>query len=86
MNKLDILNRDEFVSQTVKMLEYIANNKASTCFAITGTWGCGKTFVLDLLQEQLDQMQSEETYTDRYFCLHLSDIDFYKIFPYNDSI
>ena len=36
MDKLDILNRDAFVEQLLKLMEYISTNKASTCFAING--------------------------------------------------
>ena len=48
-------------------LQNISNNKTSTCFAINGVWGSGKSFVLDMFEEQLIQIQSEETDTDKYF-------------------
>lgn len=69
MNKLDILNRDIFVEQLLSVVENISANKASTCFAINGVWGCGKSFVLDLFQEKLEQIQSEETAMDKYFVI-----------------
>ena len=50
MDKLDILNRDEFVEQLVRLVENISENKTSTCFAINGAWGSGKSFVLDMLK------------------------------------
>ena len=80
MNKLDILNRDEFVSQIVKMLEHISDNETSTCFAINGTWGCGKSFVLDMLQENLEVIQSEKTFTDKYLVIRYNcwKYDYYE--------
>ena len=69
MDKVDILNRNEFVEQLLKMVENISSNKASACFAINGPWGCGKTFVLEMLQEKLEQIQSEETFIDKYFVI-----------------
>ena len=66
MDKLDILQRDEFVKQLERMIENISANKSSTCFAINGKWGCGKTFVLDMLQEKLEAKQNEETADNRY--------------------
>ena len=69
MNKLDILQRDKFVKQLERMIENISENKASTCFAINGKWGCGKTFVLDMLQDQLDVNQSENTADNKYFII-----------------
>ena len=61
MNKLDILNRNKFVDQLLNLTEALSANKASTCFALNGPWGSGKTFVLDMFQERLEQIQSEET-------------------------
>ena len=80
MEKVDILNRGEFIDQLLRLMEHISSNKASTCFAINGTWGCGKSFVLDLFQEQLEQIQSEETFTDKYFVVRYNSwkFDYYE--------
>ena len=69
MDKLDILNREEFVQQLLRFVDNVSSNKTSTCFAINGPWGCGKSFVLDMFEEQLGLIQSEETYTDKYFVI-----------------
>ena len=66
MDKLDILNRDAFVEQVIKLLENISDNKAATCFAIDGEWGTGKSFVLDMLEEQLNGPYSEKYFVVRY--------------------
>lgn len=80
MEKVDILNRGELIDQLLRLMEQISSNKASTCFAINGTWGCGKSFVLDLFQEQLEQIQSEETFTDKYFVVRYNSwkFDYYE--------
>lgn len=80
MDKLDILQRDEFVKQIERMIENISENKASTCFAINGKWGSGKTFVLDMLQEQLEEKQSEKTAADKYFIIRYNSwkYDYYE--------
>lgn len=80
MNKLDILQRDKFVKQLERMIENISENKASTCFAINGKWGCGKTFVLDMLQEQLEVKQSEKTADNKYFIIRYNSwkYDYYS--------
>lgn len=80
MDKLDILQRDEFVKQLERMIENISENKALTCFAINGKWGSGKTFVLDMLQEQLEEKQSEKTAADKYFIIRYNSwkYDYYE--------
>ena len=80
MDKLDILNRDEFVEQLLHLMDNISSNKSSTCFAINGPWGCGKSFVLDMFEEQLSVIQSEETYTDKYFVIRYNSwkFDYYE--------
>lgn len=80
MGKLDILNREEFVDNLLHLMENISNNKTSTCFAINGTWGCGKSFVLDLFEEQLGQIQSEETSKEKYFIVRYNSwkYDYYE--------
>lgn len=80
MDKLDILNRDEFVNQLVRLVDNISDNKISTCFAINGAWGSGKSFVLNMLEEQLSIIQSEETFNDKYFIVHYNcwKYDYYE--------
>lgn len=80
MEKLDILNRDEFVDRLLKLIENISANKTSTCFALNGEWGCGKTFVLDMLEERLRQIQSPEIFDDKYFVIHYNcwKYDYYE--------
>ena len=67
MDKLDILNRDKFVEQLVRLIENISDNKTSTCFAINGAWGSGKSFVLDMFEEKL-KPYSEKYFVVRYNC------------------
>ena len=50
MSKLDILNRKQFVENVIKLIENISPNKKTMTFAIDGEWGCGKSFVLDMLE------------------------------------
>ena len=55
MDKLDVLNRDTFVEQLVRLMNNLSDNKSSTCFAINGAWGCGKSFLLDILKKDLER-------------------------------
>lgn len=80
MAKFDVLNRDSFVDQLLRLMENISSNKSSACFAINGAWGSGKSFVLDMFEEQLARIQSEETYTDKYFIVRYNSwkFDYYE--------
>lgn len=68
-NKLDILNRYEFVCSLINLVENISVEKSSVTFALDGKWGSGKSFVLDMFEEELSRIQSEETATDKYFII-----------------
>ncbi len=80
MDKLDILNRKEFVDQLIKLVEYISANKSYTCFAINGVWGCGKSFVLDMFENELEGIQSEKTNSEKYFIIRYNSwkYDYYE--------
>lgn len=68
--RLDLLNREEFVENVIKIVNQLSDIKRGCCFAIEGGWGVGKTFVIEEIEEQLKVLQSEETNGDRYFVFH----------------
>ena len=49
---LDLLNRQEFVARFVRIADVLARNKKSVCYAINGRWGVGKSFVLDMIEQE----------------------------------
>lgn len=68
--RLDLLNREEFVGNVIKIVNQLSEIKRGCCFAIEGGWGVGKTFVIEEIEERLKMIQSEETNNDRYFVFH----------------
>lgn len=80
MNKLDILNREEFVEKLFNLTQQLSFNKKNTTFAIDGIWGVGKSFVLDMYEEKLSKEQSGETNKDRYFVIRYNcwKYDYYE--------
>lgn len=80
MNKLDILNREEDVQRLITLVKNISANKSSVSFALNGAWGCGKSFVLDIFQEQLEAIQTEDTGKDKYFVIRYNSwkFDYYE--------
>ena len=80
MGKLDILNREEFVEKLFNLTQQLSFTKKNATFAIDGSWGVGKSFVLDMYEEKLSQEQSEETKKDRYFVIRYNcwKYDYYE--------
>ena len=69
-NKIDLLDRENFIGNVLKLVNQMSENKKGCCFAIEGSWGIGKTFVVERVEEQLKQIQLEETNDDKYFVFH----------------
>ena len=59
--KIDVLNRDEFIANVKKVIDTISDHKQGCCFVINGIWGSDKSFVLERLEKQLKDWQYEET-------------------------
>lgn len=80
MDRIDVLNREEFVTQLVELTETISKTKGNPTLAIDGKWGCGKGFALDMVEERLALIQSEETATDKYFVIRYNcwKYDYYE--------
>lgn len=87
-NKLDVLNRQEFIDSVCSIVDVISKNEKGCCFAIDGVWGSGKSFVLERIEKQLKETQLketqlEETNTERYFVFHY---DCWKYDYYDEPI
>ena len=80
MEKIDILSRAEFVNRLVTLTENVSNAKTNASFAINGAWGSGKSFVLDMYEERLNEIQFEQTATDKYFVIRYNcwKYDYYE--------
>lgn len=69
-NKIDLLNRENFITNVIRLVNQLSENRRGCCFAIEGTWGIGKTFVIENVEEQLKLIQCEKMRGDRYFVFH----------------
>lgn len=76
----DFLNRQDFIKQVKDVIDLLSANKKNTCFAISGSWGIGKSFVLEKLEKQLLFEQDERTALDKYFVFHYNcwEYDYYE--------
>ena len=66
--KLDILNREEFINRVIQLVQLISSNKGNMTFAINGSWGCGKTFVLEEIERRLSEDESKQYLVIHYNC------------------
>ena len=75
----DFLNRQEFIQQVKSVIGLLADNKKNSCFAISGSWGVGKSFVLEKIEKQLLFEADERTTLDKYFVFHFNcwEYDYY---------
>ena len=78
--KEDVLNRQEDVDRLIEFVECVSKNKNECCFALEGKWGVGKSYVLDMFEKQISQIQSEDTYNDKYFVFNYNcwKYDYYE--------
>lgn len=70
MQKEDILNRQPFIDNVLRLLKMLSDDKKGCSIAIDGEWGSGKSFILDRLEETLIDVQCEETNDDKYYVFH----------------
>lgn len=59
---VDLLNRQTLVDQIIHLLDILSDTRGSCTFALNGKWGSGKTFVLNMLEQQLREYQDGEKY------------------------
>lgn len=67
---IDILSREKFLEQLINLVHIFSQKKENVAFSINGKWGVGKTWVINKFEEQLGEVQSEETATDKYLIFH----------------
>ena len=78
--RIDLLDRQEFVDQIHNIALTLARNKKSKCYAINGGWGVGKSFVLNMFEEQAQKYGQEGTVLDQYviFRYNCWEYDYYE--------
>ena len=58
MQKKDLLQRDRFINHIEKYIElFLQDDSKNAVIAIDGKWGCGKTFVVKKLIENIDALK-----------------------------
>lgn len=77
---VDVLNRKAILNTILEIINKLSRNKESVTFAIDGEWGCGKSFLLNMLENELLPIQNESTSNTKYLILHYNcwKYDYYE--------
>lgn len=75
----DILDRQGFVDRLMSLCDIVSGNRNNICFAVNGKWGTGKTFVLDMFEEQIQDVHQDGTDLSRYLVFRYNcwEYDYY---------
>lgn len=68
--KLDVLDRGDFIKKLKNLVSIISENNQGCCFGLNGRWGSGKSFILEKFENEIKQIQSEDTNDNKYFVFH----------------
>lgn len=76
----DSLNRIDFVKKVIQIIENLSEQKLSKCYAIRGSWGVGKTRVLDMIEKELLNEYRQADAYDKYIIFHYNawEYDYYE--------
>lgn len=79
-HEVDLLDRQPFVDQLIDIANMLADNKKNACYAINGSWGVGKTYVLDMFEKQIRNYGQEGTTLGKFLVLHYNcwQYDYYE--------
>lgn len=66
--KIDLLNRKDFIDNVINVVGQLSANERGACFSIEGSWGIGKTFVLEEIEKQLEAKDEENYFVFHYNC------------------
>ncbi|MEE0858179.1 MAG: P-loop NTPase fold protein, partial [Acutalibacteraceae bacterium] len=77
---IDLLDRQEFVDNMINVCEILSKNKKNICYAVNGSWGVGKSFVLEMFEKQIKVIQNKKTATNQYSLFHYNcwHYDYYE--------
>ena len=79
-NDIDVLARKPFIEQIIKVIEYYADKNQSVSFSIQGSWGSGKSWILNNLAAELYNMQDIDIPGGKYCVLKFNpwEYDYYN--------
>ena len=79
-DNIDILDRKSFIEQIIKVIEHYADKKQSASFSIQGSWGSGKSWIINNIVTELYNMQDIDISGGKYCVLKFNpwEYDYYN--------
>ena len=79
-NDIDVLDRSTLIDQIIKVIEYYADKNHSVSFSIQGSWGIGKSWIINNLAAELYNMQDINIPGGKYCVLKFNpwEYDYYN--------
>lgn len=76
----DLLDRQGFIDQVIAIATGLSEKRQASCYAINGAWGVGKSFVLDRLITQANDIGVEGEELPRFLIFRYNcwEYDYYK--------
>ena len=78
--RIDLLDRQPFIDKLLGITVALSDRRQNICFAVDGEWGIGKSFVLDMMQDQMQEMGREGEELTRFLVFRYNcwEYDFYE--------
>lgn len=78
-DEIDVLDRKSFTDRIRQIIEYYADKKQSVSFSIQGTWGSGKSWIINKVYNELYDIQDFDNCGSKYciFTYNAWDYDYY---------
>jgi len=67
---VDLLNRQPFIDRLKYIADLLSKGKKNACYAINGEWGSGKSFVLDMFEKEIAEIETDDGSDYRYMLFH----------------
>lgn len=79
-DNVDLLDRQPFIDQLISIVETLSAQKKNACFAVNGSWGVGKSYVLERFKKEIELIHTEQTTLTKYLVFNYNcwQYDYYE--------
>lgn len=66
--RLDLLNREKFIGYVIDLICQLSDERRGCCFSIEGSWGIGKTYILEEIEKEIEAANKNRFFLFHYNC------------------